>query len=249
MGIKTISTNRKAYRNYHVQDSLEAGIALTGTEIKSIRDGRVNLADAYVRPENGELWLLNTHIARYDAGSYMSHEPTRPRKLLLHRKEIDNLAGQLARRRVGEPLPGVREVLAACHVGPQTVQAVTHQLEQLGRLEVRPQAGLFRGRVDGPGIELSVQVISFEPGGAPRPHFRAALLAALTEIVDAAAIPAEQHILPYTATVKDVERIVKGIPGGASKVRNSFASPGTGGNLAAFLALRRDAFPPLLHLF
>jgi len=98
VGIKTISTNRKAYRNYHVQDSLEAGIALTGTEIKSIRDGRVNLADAYVRPESGELWLLNTHIARYDAGSYMSHEPTRPRKLLLHRKEIDTLSSQVAEK-------------------------------------------------------------------------------------------------------------------------------------------------------
>ena len=83
MAIKTVATNRKAYRNYHVQDSMEAGIVLTGTEIKSIRSGRVNLADAYVRPEGGELWLMNAHIARYDAASYMSHEPTRPRKLLL----------------------------------------------------------------------------------------------------------------------------------------------------------------------
>jgi len=77
---------------------MEAGIALTGTEIKSIRAGRVNLGDAYVRPEKGELWLLNAHIARYDAGSYMSHEPTRPRKLLLHRKEIDTLAGKILER-------------------------------------------------------------------------------------------------------------------------------------------------------
>lgn len=68
---------------------------LTGTEIKSIRAGRVNLGDAYVKPEGGELWLLNAHIARYEAGSYMSHEPTRPRKLLLHRKEIDSLAGKI----------------------------------------------------------------------------------------------------------------------------------------------------------
>lgn len=77
---------------------MEAGIVLTGTEIKSIRAGRVNLGDAYVRPEKGELWLLNAHIARYDAGSYMSHEPTRPRKLLLHRKEIDTLAGKILER-------------------------------------------------------------------------------------------------------------------------------------------------------
>lgn len=68
---------------------------LTGTEIKSIRAGRVSLGDAYVKPEGGELWLLNAHIARYEAGSYMSHEPTRSRKLLLHRKEIDSLAGKI----------------------------------------------------------------------------------------------------------------------------------------------------------
>ena len=80
MAIKTIATNRKAYHNYHVLDSLEAGMVLTGTEIKSIRAGRVSLSDAYVRPEGGELWLLNAHIARYEAGSYQSHTPTRPRK-------------------------------------------------------------------------------------------------------------------------------------------------------------------------
>ena len=95
MAIKTVATNRKAYHNYHLQESIEAGIALTGTEIKSIRAGRVSLGDAYVRPEGGELWLVNAHIARYEAGSYMSHEPTRPRKLLLHRKEIDNLSSQV----------------------------------------------------------------------------------------------------------------------------------------------------------
>ena len=98
MGIKTISTNRRAYRNYHLQDSVEAGIALTGTEIKSIRAGRVNLGDAYVRPEKGELWLQNVHIARYEASSYMSHEPTRPRKLLLHRKQIADLSSKVAEK-------------------------------------------------------------------------------------------------------------------------------------------------------
>jgi SsrA-binding protein len=77
---------------------MEAGIALTGTEIKSIREGRVSLADAYVRPEGGELWLLNAHIARYEAGSYMSHEPTRPRKLLLHHDEIRSLASKVAEK-------------------------------------------------------------------------------------------------------------------------------------------------------
>ncbi|MBI2860587.1 MAG: SsrA-binding protein SmpB [Chloroflexi bacterium] len=93
--IKTVATNRKAYHNYHIGESVEAGIVLTGSEIKSIRDGRVNLGDAYVRPEGGELWLLNAHIARYESSSYMSHEPTRPRKLLLHRDQIKELAGQI----------------------------------------------------------------------------------------------------------------------------------------------------------
>jgi len=98
MVIKTIATNRKAYHNYHVQESLEAGIALTGTEIKSIRAGRMNLVDAYIRPEGGELWLLNAHIARYEAGSYMSHDPLRPRRLLMHRKQIRTLASQVAEK-------------------------------------------------------------------------------------------------------------------------------------------------------
>ena len=95
---RTITTNRKAYHDYHVQESLEAGIVLKGSEIKSIRAGRVNLSDAYARTENGELWLLNSHIASYDAASYNTHEPTRPRKLLLHRKEIDILAGKVMQR-------------------------------------------------------------------------------------------------------------------------------------------------------
>ena len=98
MAIKTVATNRKAYRNYHLQDNAEAGIVLTGTEIKSIRNGRVNLGDAYIRPDKGELWLMNAHIARYDAGSYMSHEPLRPRKLLMHRKEIEVLASKVLER-------------------------------------------------------------------------------------------------------------------------------------------------------
>jgi SsrA-binding protein len=98
VAIKTVATNRKAYHNYHIGESVEAGIALTGTEIKSIRAGRVSLGDAYVRPEAGELWLLNAHIARYEAGSYLSHEPKRPRKLLLHRKQIDDLTSRVVEK-------------------------------------------------------------------------------------------------------------------------------------------------------
>ena len=98
MVIKTVATNRKAYHNYYIGESVEAGIALTGSEIKSIRGGRVSLGDAYVKPEGGELWLLNAHIARYEASSYLSHEPMRPRKLLLHRKEIANLSSKIAEK-------------------------------------------------------------------------------------------------------------------------------------------------------
>ena len=98
MAIKVIATNRKAYHNYYIGESVEAGIALTGTEIKSVREGRVNLGDAYVKPQNGELWLVNAHIARYDAGSYMSHEPLRSRKLLLHKKQIAELVSQVAEK-------------------------------------------------------------------------------------------------------------------------------------------------------
>ncbi len=95
---RTITVNRKAYHDYHIQETIQAGIALKGSEIKSIREGRVNLGDAYARPENGELWLLNSHIASYDAASYNTHEPLRPRKLLLHRKEINTLTGKVVQR-------------------------------------------------------------------------------------------------------------------------------------------------------
>jgi SsrA-binding protein len=98
MAIKVITHNRKAYHDYTMLESIEAGIVLTGTEIKSIREGRVSLAEAYVRPEKNELWLLNAHIARYDPGSYMGHEMQRPRKLLLHRKEIGILGSKVAEK-------------------------------------------------------------------------------------------------------------------------------------------------------
>jgi SsrA-binding protein len=98
MVIKNVATNKKAYHNYFIGETYEAGIALTGSEIKSVRGGRVSLGDAYVRPERGELWLYNAHIARYEASSYMSHDPLRPRKLLMHRKEILSLGGKAAEK-------------------------------------------------------------------------------------------------------------------------------------------------------
>ena len=94
MSIKNIATNRKALHNYFILEAMEAGIALTGSEIKSIRGGRVSLGEAYVRLEDGELWLINAHIARYEAASHESHEPTRRRKLLVHRREMATLAAR-----------------------------------------------------------------------------------------------------------------------------------------------------------
>jgi len=95
MSVQVVATNRKALHDYHIIETVEAGLALTGSEIKSVRLGRITLGDAYVKPENGEMWLLNTHISRYDAASYMGHEPTRPRKLLLHRKQIREIAAKI----------------------------------------------------------------------------------------------------------------------------------------------------------
>jgi len=98
MAIKTMSTNRKARHEYFIQQSEEAGIELKGSEIKSIRQGRISINDAFIRPESGELWLHGAHIARYQAASYLSHQPTRPRRLLLHRKQINVLSGKVAEK-------------------------------------------------------------------------------------------------------------------------------------------------------
>jgi len=94
-GIKVISDNRKAYHDYFVEEKLEAGIILTGTEIKSIRNGRVNLKDSYARIENGEVWLYQLHISPYEQGNRFNHDPLRKRKLLLNRSEIIKLIGKV----------------------------------------------------------------------------------------------------------------------------------------------------------
>jgi SsrA-binding protein len=88
---KIITTNREAYHNYHIIETFEAGIRLTGTEVKSAREGRVNLKDAYARIEGGELWLLNAHISQYFHGNRQNHDPTRDRRLLMHKREIFRL--------------------------------------------------------------------------------------------------------------------------------------------------------------
>jgi SsrA-binding protein len=96
---QTVADNRKARHDYFIDESYEAGIALTGSEIKSIRAGRINLRGGYARVQNGEIWLHDVHISPYDqSGKYYNHEPTRPRKLLLHRREISRIAGQVERQ-------------------------------------------------------------------------------------------------------------------------------------------------------
>ncbi|HHT28371.1 MAG TPA: SsrA-binding protein SmpB [Firmicutes bacterium] len=88
------ATNRKARHDYHVEETLEAGIALRGTEVKSMRAGKVNLRDSFARVESGEVILYNMHVAQYDHGNRWNHDPVRPRKLLLHRGEIRRLIGK-----------------------------------------------------------------------------------------------------------------------------------------------------------
>ena len=92
---KTVATNRKARHDYFIDETHETGIVLTGTEIKSVRAGRVNLRDSYAQVKDGELWLIDTHIAPYKQAGRSSHEPKRPRKLLMHRREINRLQGKV----------------------------------------------------------------------------------------------------------------------------------------------------------
>lgn len=92
---KIITTNRAAFHDYHILETYEAGIELTGTEVKSARDGRVNLKDAYARIEGGQAWLLNAHISPYTHGNRQNHEPTRDRRLLLHKREIERLRSRI----------------------------------------------------------------------------------------------------------------------------------------------------------
>lgn len=94
--MKVVCQNRKAFHDYFIEDTLEAGIALSGTEVKSLREGKANLKDSYVLVKGGEVFLLNCHISPYSHGNIMNHDPVRTRKLLLHRKEIDRMSGKAA---------------------------------------------------------------------------------------------------------------------------------------------------------
>lgn len=94
-GIKLITSNRKARRDYHILETFEAGLVLVGTEVKSLRAGKASLAEAYARVRGDELWLVGAHIPEYSHGNRENHDPTRARKLLLHRREIERLRGKV----------------------------------------------------------------------------------------------------------------------------------------------------------
>lgn len=95
MSIKVVCNNKKAYHDYFIDETFEAGIVLTGTEVKSVREGRVNLKDSFARIKNGEIFLLNVHISPYErADGFAQHDPERTRKLLLHKREIEKLIGK-----------------------------------------------------------------------------------------------------------------------------------------------------------
>ena len=97
-GDRVIASNRRAFHDYHIDERFEAGLVLAGSEVKSLRDGKAQLADAYATAENGEVFLYNFHISPYDPASRFNHDPTRKRKLLLHRREIRKLAGLVQRK-------------------------------------------------------------------------------------------------------------------------------------------------------
>ena len=95
---RDVAVNRRAYHDYFIDEKYEAGVMLTGTEVKSVRNGRTNLRDGFVRIDGREAWLENVHISPYAQGNLMNHEPMRPRKLLLHRKEISSLIGKVKQK-------------------------------------------------------------------------------------------------------------------------------------------------------
>src|SRR5215470_12395647 len=97
-GIKIICRNKRAFHEYAISDRLECGLVLTGTEVKSLRDGSANLEDAYAKIEDGEVWLIGSDIPEYAMGNRLNHKPKRPRKLLLHRREIDKFAGKASQQ-------------------------------------------------------------------------------------------------------------------------------------------------------
>ena len=125
MGETTVALNRRARHEYFIDETFEAGLVLTGTEIKSVRANKVNLADAFARVERGEAWLIGAHIAPFEQGNRNNHEPKRMRKLLLHRSEIDEILGRAKQK-------------------GQTIVPLRLYISQRGRAKV--ELGLARGK-------------------------------------------------------------------------------------------------------
>ncbi|MGH2617582.1 MAG: SsrA-binding protein SmpB, partial [Thermomicrobiales bacterium] len=97
-GDRVVTSNRRAFHDFHILETIEAGLVLTGTEIKSIRDGKATIAEAYARVEDGELWLIGSNVAPYSHGNRSNHDPDRPRKLLVHRRELERLRAAVEQR-------------------------------------------------------------------------------------------------------------------------------------------------------
>lgn len=149
-GEKLIATNRRARHEYEIEETLEAGLALTGTEVKSLRSGRASLAEAYARVVDGEVWLHHLHIPPYEAGNIFNHDPLRTRRLLLHHREIRRLAGKAGQKGYalvplrlyfkrglakvelalarGKKLYDRREAIAEREAGREAQRAVRHQV-------------------------------------------------------------------------------------------------------------------------
>ena len=149
---RDVAVNRRAYHDYFVDEKYEAGVMLTGTEVKSVRNGRANLRDGYVRIDNGEAWLENVHISPYAQGNVMNQEPVRPRKLLLHRKEISSLIGKVnlgdGYVRVAEGEAWLENVYVAPyeHGGRENPEPVRRRKLLLHRGEIRELAVRLRNK-------------------------------------------------------------------------------------------------------
>jgi SsrA-binding protein len=138
-GNSVVADNRKAFRDYHILESLEAGIVLTGTEVKSLREGRCNLQDSYARFEKGAIVLFNAHIAPYSAGNIANHEPLRPRKLLLRRNQILRFYGRLTEKGLTLiPLKiYFKHGLAKCEIALAIAKKIYDRREAIKKKEAR----------------------------------------------------------------------------------------------------------------
>ena len=132
---KVLTTNRAAFHDYHILDKYEAGIALTGTEVKSVLDGRIQLKEGYVTIRDGEAWLLNAHISPYAHGNRENHEPLRSRKLLLHKREIERLDEAIAKQ--GMTLVATRVYLKRRHIKIEVAIARGKKLYDKRETEMR----------------------------------------------------------------------------------------------------------------